>query len=189
MNFYTKNSSSSGFFSATFSLVWLQIFRGMETRALVKVFSGVCEMCLKFYFHTKPFFRSEVPAYASELCLLVTAKYEYDWQSVWLSGMTETCHIIWHETTLNTLSFDRRSLLSFCASSTLQSMMSLVVDFVCSPSRVSARLRFACFCNSPNTTPSGRVGKHNSLSLPVQCTREEGKFLECGRTFRWTTLQ
>lgn len=190
MNFYTKNSSPGEFFFAAFSRGclrevvsrWLQIFRGVETRALVKVFSVVCGVCLKFYFHTKPFFRSEVPAYVSELCSLVTAKYEFDWQSAdWDMSyyLTGNDVELWSSFAVLVMRLEyftvndgsRRRVVSWKS--------------VC-----SAAVRF-CFCNSPNTTPSGRVGKHNSdksLSSSVQCTRQEGKSMECGRTFRLTTL-
>lgn len=115
-------------------------------------------LCLRFYFHTKYFFVQKFrPMPASYVRLWLLNMNLTD------NRLTETCHIIWRETTP---SFDRRSLLSLCASSTLQSMMGLAVESCVW--RVSARLRFAFAFATPPTqrqaVESGSTTRTNRLA-------------------------
>lgn len=80
MNFYTKNSSSSCFFAATFSRVVLEVavsFPRDGNPFAGESLLGCMWNVFEILFPYETFFRSEVPAYAADLCSLVTAKYEY----------------------------------------------------------------------------------------------------------------
>lgn len=166
MNFYTKNSSSSGFFFAAFSRGcfgrlsrWLQIFRGVETPCAGESVLGCMGNVFEILFPYETFFFVQkfrpMPASYVRLWLLNMNLTD--------NRLTETCHIIWRETTP---SFDRRSLPSLCASSTLQSMMGLAVESCVW--RVSARLRFAFAFATPPTqrqaVESGSTTRTNRLA-------------------------